>query len=201
MDNSMHELGHALLAGDLLRAARKINADTVIAPDRLGEPEWNAESFHSTFDFMGSEFHIGVVMAGRDAMERASYLHSVQEASMLLLPFRENRLLWFLEQEEWIVSKWKRIHLLGVNTLHELQQFVFHASRYPEIDWSIDTAKPIKAAVAGRRIDDGQSLRNSSTSSFNLLNLTDLSADTLRLVDTNISLLKQLVSGEAYSGA
>lgn len=39
LDNSMHEIGKPLSVAELEEAAKRCNADYVIAPDQLGEPE------------------------------------------------------------------------------------------------------------------------------------------------------------------
>lgn len=195
MDNSMHELGAALPAADLQRAADLCHATYVIAPDKLGEPALNERWFHETRASISSTYSIGVVMSGRTPEERRSYLKSVAPAGMLLLPYRENRLAWFKEQESLILSTWKRIHLLGVNELPELTDWVRISKQHPVVDWSVDTAKPIKHGIARRRIDDGKSLRGAALSSADLLNHRDIDGEQAEYVEGNIKLLRRICAG------
>jgi hypothetical protein len=193
MDNSLHELGHPLPIADLLEAARRCKADTIIAPDKLGEPEWNEKSFQETLTTIGGEFSVGVSMAGRSSAERKNYLRNVSSASMLLLPYREDRLMWYHENKATILRQWKRIHLLGVNELSELRSFVEIARETPLIDWSVDTGKCVKHGVELRRIDDNAgTLRGAKLASSDLLNLDNLTEAQVRAVEQNIRILKSV---------
>ena len=186
LDNSMHELGKPLPPKELLRAARLCRADYVIAPDLLGQPERNLRWFLETRKVLRGEFKTAVCMCGRTPEERKDFLEAVSFADMLCLPFREARVSWFLEQ----LPQWTRIHLLGVSTLEELSIWPAIAGRFARIEFSVDTGKPIKAAMVGRHLDDGKSLRGIPISSKDLLGLSFFTPEQLRLMGENIYTLK-----------
>ena len=186
LDNSMHELGHPLPPAELLRAAHSCRADYVIAPDMLGQPARNLLWFFETRKALAEEFKTAVCLCGRTPEERRIFLQEVYEADMLCLPFREERVAWFLEQ----LPQWTRIHLLGVSTLEELSLWPVIADRYTQISFSVDTGKPLKAAMVGRHLDDGKSLRGIPISSKDLLGLSLFTPEQLRLMGENIYSLK-----------
>lgn len=195
LDNSMHELGHPLTAAELATAGHRCRADYIIAPDLLGEPEQNVKWFRHTRQLLGRDFRIGAVLCGRTRAERKAFLWDVMDAHMLLLPFREPRLRWYLEHQT-AISVFQRIHLLGVNTLDELSCFAA-ATGHSRSAWSVDTAKALKLAVAGRRVDDGQPLRGSPLGSKELLDLDRLSPSEIELTKSNVDVLRRICEGEA----
>jgi hypothetical protein len=195
MDNSFHELGTPLPISDLAKAARLCNATYVVAPDKLGEPIWNENQFHATKKALPNE-SVVPVMSGRNPEERRLYLQSVRASRMLLLPYREQRLTWFHEQGHLMVQNWKRIHLLGVSTLEELRAFVGISELSPDVLWSVDTAKPVKLGVIGRRIDDGAPLRGLKLTSKDLLDLKGLALEQVRAIELNIQILRAVCNGE-----
>jgi len=192
LDNSMHELGAPLSIEAIRDAAERVHADYVIPPDRLGEPEWNLLQYAQTCRVC-SDFNVAGVLCGRDMAERRSVLDHIQGAPMLLLPFREPRLTWFLELETPIRRRFenKRIHLLGVNTLTELQCFAGYSSDERSI-WSVDTSKPIKHGVVHRNIRDG-SLRGAALSSKDLLDLHSLTSAQIESVAANVLVLREFL--------
>jgi hypothetical protein len=191
LDNSVHELGHPMSGEDLGKAAARCRADRVIAPDCLGEPGQNVSWFAETVESLGGFYDVTGVLCGRNPTERHSILNIfAANSKMLCLPFREPRLEWFREQEDVIVRNFTHVHLLGVSTLEELWEFSKVAERHLKTVFSVDTAKPFKAALEGRRLDDGTSLRGLPTSSKDLLGLSDLSDETLALVHKNIEILR-----------
>lgn len=189
MDNSMHELGHPLSIGELEEAAKRCNADFVVAPDRLGQPEWNLERFKETHRVLGDRFRIAVSMCGRDSHERSSYLGAVRQADMLCLPYREPRVDWLHEHTTEIVRRWYRIHLFGVSELSELRQW--DRPYWDGFSFSIDTAKPIKWGYAGRRMNALPSVRGASLSSADLLGLNGLKCSQTEAILWNIAYLRK----------
>jgi len=199
LDNSLHELGASLPIADLLRAAQLVRADYVISPDRFGDPDWTIEQYWQLQEAAEGAFCLGVVLHGQTEDERRSFLQDVNSADMLCLPYRANRLAWYEESREYIHDWWFRIHLLGVNTLDELRSFAAHSkkktgSQSRVARWSVDTSKPIKLGIDGRRIDDGVTLRGASTSSKELLGITELSEAQRELCEHNLDYLHSFVS-------
>jgi len=191
LDNSMHELGKPLSPNELLLAVRKVQADFLIAPDELGQPAKNLSWFKETQALCSNDCQIAVVMCGNTPEERATFLNQVRYADMLCMPFREDRFTWF-EQH---APTWQRVHLLGVSSLEELAQWVTLEKTLPRIRFSVDTSKPIKAAMVGRRIDDGKSLRGISISSKDLLGLSTFTPTQLDLIGENIMVLQMRLLG------
>jgi hypothetical protein len=113
---------------------------------------------------------------------------------MLCLPYREPRLDWWQELPPPQMLPWWRIHLLGVSTLEEAKAWGKIARAEEELTFTIDTGKPLKAAIVGRRLDDGRSLRSIPVSSKDLLNLTDLTDDQIGYTTTNIALLRGILN-------
>lgn len=192
LDNSMHELGEPLPIKDLKDAAIRVHADYVVTPDRLGDPEWTLAQFFAAKKELAPAFKIAVAMSGRTPEERQEYLREVYDAQMLCLPYRENRLEWWEEQKpRW----WSRIHLFGVSTLNELREWV-------KIEdgslrrFSVDTAKPLKAAFIGRKLDDGDSLRHMPISSKDLLGMS-ATGEQLELIHDNVRFLRKVIRSEA----
>jgi hypothetical protein len=182
LDNSFHELGKPLTVLELHEAARRSHADYVIAPDVLGEPAKNLQWFRETQEGLGSEFKIAVVASGNTPDDRARFLDATADAQMLCMPYREQRLAWFLENP----ARCSRVHLLGVSTLEEAHAWTTVAGQFPHIRFSIDTSKPIKAAILGRALCDGGSLRGLPISSKDLLGLTSFTPAQLVLMSQNV---------------
>ena len=128
-------------------------------------------------------------MAGRTDTERREYLREVRMASMVCLPYKEPRFMWLEEQPEAIMS-FSRVHLLGVSELDELQRFAYFAQG--KHTWSVDTAKPIKWGLKGRKIDDGKSLRNAQQQQEFLDATATPAADALDIIKHNIAVLKKI---------
>jgi hypothetical protein len=195
MDNSMHELGQALPISDLREAAKRCRANYVIAPDRLGEPEWNAQQFNETNNALS--VRVGAVMSGRTYEERKRHLESVHHAAMLLLPYRENRLLWYLEFSTYIHFTFPRIHLLGVNELSELALFAAasRADTNSTSRWSVDTAKALKWGASQTKLTTVGSVRGNPLGSKELLDLTGLNEAQIAATKENVDVLKAICNG------
>lgn len=163
LDNSLHELGYPLPLSDLLEAAKRCKATCVITPDRVGDVEFNAQQFHAAQSAL-SGFRLAVVMTGStdgSSAEREKFLFDVREAQMLCLTFKEpKRLAWYRESAA--AKKWYRVHLLGVDEFSELDEFATIA-RNDVRSWSVDTAKALKRAMEGLKLDELASLRGSAS--------------------------------------
>lgn len=157
LDNSMHELGRPLSPEELERAASLLPDPIIIPPDLLGQPERNFRWYVEQRKV--SKGPLAVVMSGNTPKERAEFLEGIRYCHILCLPYRENRVRWYLENRSLIEHLWGpgRIHLLGVNTLTEFSDW--DAYGIDTRDWSIDTRKPIKLGVHKVRMSETESLR------------------------------------------
>lgn len=173
LDNGFHELGHPLSPAELEDAADRIQPSVVIAPDWLGKPVETLGGFNATWDRLHTRYRIGAVICGTSPTEREQFFLDVyKRASLLCLPFKEPRLRWFQE----LLSTFKgyewppRIHLLGVNELSELRAFknVLFEERIPESLVSVDTAKPVKWGILGKRFDVKLNLRGATLASSDI---------------------------------
>jgi len=197
LDNSMHELGEALPIEKLKDAAARCRADYVIPPDRLGDTSWNTYQFQRARRLF-SETGIAVVgvMCGEDSIDRQIALETYYETtSMLLLPFRLPRLRWFLEHQE-AMTHFRRIHLLGVNTLDELRHFAAASHQHTSVTWSVDTGKAFKWAMLGKRLEDLEDVRKSIPQK-ELLEIEEVTQEQKDLAYENTMFLKKVCNGEA----
>ncbi len=191
LDNSMHELGHPLPLEQLGKAARQVDASYVVAPDQLKQYEQNVRWFQETHAALGDEFGIAAVLCGETVEERNRFLDlTLGRADMLCLPFREPRFDWYQEHFH-MINMYPRVHLLGVNTLRELD--MFRISTTPWSNWTVDTSKPIKWAIRGKSISGIDSLRGCPVGSEALLWMT-LTEEQLLLAEENILHLRQYLT-------
>lgn len=210
MDNSYHELGVALDQKDLLTAAQRCNADYIIAPDNVHDAEFTIREYRKLKIAVKDEYRIAVVWTGfsqgSSLLVREAFLERVSDADMLCCTFKlKDRLKYY--QQSFIARNFKRVHLLGVDTLEELRSWA-HMARYlrgmrnPHINWSVDTGKALKWALRGKKLDELLSLRSDeqstelgaeSLASQHILSLrdTDISAGTVLLFLHNVAVLKE----------
>lgn len=205
LDNSYHELGYALEPGDLLEAARRCRADYIITPDDVNDKEFTLKSYHA-FQAYCTGFKLAVVWTGFRAgsllSEREDFLHQVVDADMLCCTFKlKQRLAYF--QQSFIARNWKRVHLLGVDTLAELAEWNKMARYLSKSVFSVDTGKALKWALRGRKLNSLESLRTSeattstgapSTASQHILRLTkeDITSECEALFLHNVATLKEI---------
>jgi hypothetical protein len=168
LDNSYHELGYALSSKDLVEAAQRCRADYIISPDNVNDVDFTIESYkHLRANVKG--YKIAVVWTGfqdrASWQEREAFLSHVTDADMLCCTFKlKDRLQYFIDSER--ASHFSRVHLLGVDSLKELQEWTFLAKHLFHIEgrtikWSVDTGKALKWAMKGRKLDELKSLRSS----------------------------------------
>jgi hypothetical protein len=200
LDNGFHELGHPLSIPELKEAAERIEPSVIVAPDWLGKPKETFDAFLDMYTSLGSKFRIGVVLAGSSSEERHRFFAAThRKASLLCLPFREPRFVWFKELVGAFGSSnyvWpSKLHLLGVNTLHELTEFkdFFKKVNFPEERVSVDTAKPIKWAMAGKRFYTEMNLRNAPFSSNDVPKIEKLTPTQKADLLYNIAFLRKYV--------
>ena len=152
LDNSMYELGDEPLPIDELReAANACEARAVIAPDWMDDFERTRRAAFELADWSTIPA-VGVVVQGKDLIERAYCFREFQKAGFrpICFPMRRPRTelisylqgLDCLEDDNWY-------HLLGLHSLEELYR--------PPVQgrWSYDTAKPFK----GVRLDQVKDIR------------------------------------------
>jgi hypothetical protein len=194
LDNSVHELGTPLSPDLLLQAARCVNADFLIAPDNIENAPWTLQQYLRlrTWARSGDPEIVGVI-CGDTLKQREELLDAMQWSGMVCLPFRKPRLEWWEELPR--LHTHRRIHLLGVSTLDELRSWTRIAHSYPDTEFSVDTAKPIKAALLGRRLDDGSPLRGLFPQR-ELLELQSMTFEQERLARENIISLLRILQGE-----
>lgn len=169
LDNSYHELGFALSNSDLLEAAIRCRADYVIAPDRVGDCVYNLQQFLQARQVLKG-FKIAVVMTGTPSEiidpkdekvyreERDQFLYEVRDADMLCCTFKEkHRYDWFVEAS--MHKMFRRVHLLGVDSLEELDLWRKWSAGRRQYRLSVDTGKALKWALRGKKLDQLDSLR------------------------------------------
>jgi len=165
LDNGMHELGKPLSVGEIIEAARRINPSVVCPPDKLGDAAFTYAGFDELRKHASCIWDPMLIIQGETFADRiALFNHGRNHSNTLALPFREPRTTWLKELVAATPKQiaWPRhLHLFGVNELNELNWF----SRFCEgLHWdaaalTVDTGKPIKWAVARKRMDEVGSLR------------------------------------------
>jgi hypothetical protein len=177
IDNGVNELGVPLNIGDILKAAKMVEATHVVAPDFLHKPDLTKRGVIS----MQWEIHrlklpyklIGVWQGFKKDLRELNNLCDV-----VALPYRKLRDKYMDGDDS------SRYHYLGFRTLDELRRFP------PQ---SLDTSLPIRAAIYGINLEERE--RRPSTP---LLDITkELSSHELVKAKENILLVKK-VGGEAW---
>lgn len=169
LDNSMHELpgNKPLSIGEVIEAAKRINPSVVIPPDKLGDAAFTLENFQHMRQHPGfsDQWDLACVIQGQSPDERVNLFMKCRTYSQTLcLPYREPRASWFDELLTAVPSPtaWPAfLHLLGTSTLDELRWFTRKTEQvgWPQARVAMDTAKPIKWAIAGKLLQDLEDLR------------------------------------------
>jgi hypothetical protein len=168
LDNGYHELGSALSPLELLEATKRIEPTVVIAPDKLADAKFNYESFKAMARMhLPEKTGLGTVLAGGDFSERSMFIENVKSSSMICLPFRAPRWIWYREHTDALLWNWRWIHLLGVNEFQELRNFAGELGAV----FSVDTAKPIKWGADSVRMDTLTSPRGHRTRNAQVFDL------------------------------
>lgn len=202
LDNSLHELGVALPLQDIAAAAKEVDADYIITPDRVGDLKFNVESYHEAREHFNDEQKLAVVMTGNTngtIEQREQFLLAVQSADMLCCSFKEpKRLAWYIASCR--AKYWQRLHLLGVDELSELAawsalvQYLNVMREFedglPPMEVSVDTGKAFKRAMQYEKLDECQTLRKSKLHSKDLLNVVDITDKQAELFLHNVNVLK-----------
>jgi hypothetical protein len=93
---------------------------------------------------------------------------------------------WYLET----LPHWKRVHLLGVSELTEIQAWL-PFTRFLQL--SVDTGKPVKYGLLGKRLSELRSPRRASLNSRALLEQDSWSPQQVTLVKKNVAYLRSLL--------
>lgn len=207
LDNSTHEFGKPMPMAELVKAAKLVHANYLIAPDivkgELNDPEqihqnrtWLAE----TCNVCDSTYDIGAVICGNTFTEFGDYLDDAEWQGVKLICFtfhNENRLKWW----KWFdlldgQMLFPRVHLLGMHTVEELKRWVELSEIWTNISWSFDTSKPLKFGVQGIELDKIENLRGGAVRSKEVLDLEHLTDEQIGYCRYNIEYLKKLCKGE-----
>jgi hypothetical protein len=201
LDNSMHELGSPLPVPALIVAAQLVHANILVPPDKLNVSmatnlRWLREThaaLRATYPFCKP----AAVLCGRTAAARLAFVQIARALNIacLMLPFRKPRKAWFQHLLRAGVH-FSHVHLLGVSERAELQWFAQVAASLPNTLFSVDTSKPIKWALCGRRMDDGRPWRGAPVSSQDVLRAR-LTPAQLKLAIENVRILKEALSCDA----
>lgn len=153
LDNGLHEDGHSMSINKIKKAINILGARPnlcVIAPDKLHDGGWTLK--HTRLfakEMKGINISIAAVAQGYDLM--SSYVTYVclddEGYDLLCLPFKADRPN-FLRQ--YTLNLNKPHHLLGSYGLDEIKWLRRHIQLPSHT--SIDTAKPIKAGIAGHTL-------------------------------------------------
>lgn len=167
LDNGMHEnKGQPRTVQQLVEACKLFRPSYVIAPDWMGNAQKTLAAFNEMRRVRPNGCGIAVVMQGKDSVERYEFFEAVRHhADMLCFPYRMPRLEWMKELIHRVPKhvQWPpKIHLLGVSTMDELSGWhrIMYEQGIPEDFVSVDTTKPIKWGLAGKRLDELDSLRD-----------------------------------------
>lgn len=166
LDNGMHEMGKPLSVGELIEAAKRINPSVVCPPDKLNDGPFTYESFHAMRKHPGyGHWDLGMILQGDIRQDRIAFFTDACKYSFtLFLPFRKPRMEWVLELVQALPAhfNWPPfMHLFGMSTFEELEWFSGFGRRHnwPSSRIHMDTGKPIKWAIAGKKMSDLEVLR------------------------------------------
>jgi hypothetical protein len=151
MDNGAFELGEPLELKECIRIVRAAKPAVFISPDWLEDRDRTCKTWRDADAALDTE--VAGVVVGTDVpdMLRCFEYYLEQQTQIICLPFKKPRLtflakaaeLKLLDQEHWY-------HFLGLNSMEELKAI----KTYKLTNTSIDTSKPIKAALHGKTIHD-----------------------------------------------
>ena len=190
MDNGFHELGRPLSVLELFAAANKVNPTYVIAPDMLDDLKWTfAEWKKCVHVFRDSAVKVAPVLVDAPELDQKSFILNV-EGDMLCLPFRRPRLDWYKFHRGEIRKKFTHLHLLGINTLQELEEFS-QLGYEDGLQLSVDTAKPVKWGLLQQRLLNLESIRHAPIHSSGLIGVENVSQEQMGTICWNIAYLRR----------
>lgn len=155
LDNSQYELGEPMDLRRLRMAEQLMQPEMVIAPDWLGDRDKTVYAYREASALLHSD--VAGVVQGTDILDMMKcYSELLKESCpFICLPFRLARtdLMSIIVRENLLKTDvW--YHFLGLKSMDELREIMDLNLPYV----SIDTSKPIKAAIHGLDLEDN--LRN-----------------------------------------
>lgn len=208
LDNSTHEFGKPIPMRCLQLAADIVDANIVIAPDIVTQDgdetqyRQNVQWLDDAAEFFDRSV-LGCVINGPTVGHLVQYVKNAARISNnFFFTFHQPyRLDWWTALRGDIQNLGiKRIHLLGMTSVAELRQWVMVSEAYKDIDWSVDTSKPLKLGVELRCFQDykdGDSLRGGRIKSKHVLEMTAFNDEQIACIESNITYLKAICRGEA----
>ena len=192
MDNGFHELGRPLSVLERFAAANKVNPTYVIAPDMLADLKWTFEEWKKCKHvFRDSKVKVIPVLVDAPELDQKSFILNI-DGDVLCLPFRRPRLNWYRFHREEIRKKFQHIHLLGINTLEELE--AFSQLGYEDgIRLTVDTSKPVKWGLLKQRLISLDSVRGAPIHSSSLIGVENVSQEQLGTISWNIAYLRRFL--------
>jgi hypothetical protein len=151
MDNGYYELGEPLELRELSRAVKLGRPRVVISPDWHDNPTMTLRAYRDAVAFLDCEVAGVVVGTTIEDMLMCYREYAKQGTDIICLPFRLERLgllKYLAEHNELDKEKW--YHFLGLRSMKELNDIKAYGLKYS----SIDTSKPIKAAIHRKNITD-----------------------------------------------
>lgn len=160
LDNSFHELGVPLSPIELQQAALRIEPTVIVAPDRLGQPEWNWKQYAAAAKMLPA-YPVGICVSGNSPQERNAYTSAAlsRGCRWFFWPFKEPRLEWLTELWPLLRRYGVRHHFLGVSSLHEIKDVKLFLQSHDYHIGSYDTGKPIKFGIKCERFTENMPLR------------------------------------------
>lgn len=192
LDNGFHELGKPASWRELIDAAMLTNPDYIIVPDNRGPHDAadNLRELDRALAMTGHPEQLAVVVAGTNEEERRTFVQACIASGVGMLCFSRmvNRRQWFDELRMAFPPTGRtRVHLLGVSSLEELCSW---REVSKDVDLSVDTSKPAKAALLGRTLPPNGSLRGMPVVSKTLFE-QPMDERTIELCRHNIRILKE----------
>jgi hypothetical protein len=151
MDNGAYELGEPLELKDCIRIVRAARPKVFISPDWIDDRQRTCKTYKDTDAALDCE--VAGVVVGSDISEmlRCFEFYLEQAVEIICIPFRKPRLEFLHKASELkLLNPDRWYHFLGLNSMEELK--VIKSYKLPNT--SIDTSKPIKAALHGKTIHD-----------------------------------------------
>lgn len=151
MDNGAYELGEPLEVKTLHRVVRAARPTVMIAPDWLDDKDRTLNAWKECSLMFECEVAGVVVGKTLDEMIDCYKQYTMYGTEIICLPFRLNRVELLTQLEELkIIQRERWHHFLGLKHMEELQQL--KSFKLPL--QSVDTSKPLKAAIFGKTIYD-----------------------------------------------
>jgi hypothetical protein len=191
LDNGFHETGHPLSVDELFHLWRATCTKYVIAPDKFGDSEFSYKGFRDALEVFPSKTAVPVLV-GETRLERQAYFDAVRrDCGTIALPYRADRVTWWQEILGTFGSQAHAIHLLGWRDWDEL---AFWKEMSKETYVSLDTAKPVKWGLLGKRLYDISEIRGAPIKSSDIASLAGVTPEQRAFVYYNVAVLRKALS-------